>query len=309
MAILKRAKVSIQGLPEDLQTINSNIGVLADLTTEEKSSLVGAINEVLDRGADVEGVLKADQNLGDVNDVAEARTNLQVLSAAEVEAAIEAAQLNVGSNHVVADIAARDALTGLGEADRVLVKDDGDGKWAMYTPSAVVEGVASGWTKLMDQDSLENAISAAAIKEAYESNDDTNAFTDAEKAKLTVAIVEDAIAAELDDESTNAQVAGAAAVVAYVKDVVAGISAGAGLVATLETLPVVQGAITLTNAPAGGVNGVMNFGTVRYIDDEGVAYDAPVVATADDRVFNISTDTAGQWDGNSVQVQYVHVPV
>lgn len=307
MAILKRAKVSIAGLPEDLQQINQNIGTLAELNTETKTSLVAAVNEVAGRDVDLSGLLRIDQNLADLGDVAVARTNLEVMSATEVADAIQTAKLAIGANHTVADITERDALADLGENDRVMVQDDGDGKWAIYTPSEVVDGEALGWVKLMDQDSLENAISAPAIKAAYESNEDTNAFTDAEKAKLGEALVAGDIATELDEESTDAEVASAAAVVNYVQAQVGAI--GPGIVALLETVVVTDGAITLTHAPAGGVNGIMNFGTVRYIDNEGVAFDAPVVATGDARVFNVSTDTAGQWDGNSVQVQYVYEPV
>lgn len=307
MAILKRAKVSIAGLPEDLQQINQNIGTLAQLNTEAKDSLVAAVNEVAGRDVDLSGLLRIDQNLADLGDAAVARTNLEVLSATEVEAAIADAQLALGSNFTVADLAERDLLEDVDVNDRVMVKDDGDGKWAIYTPDSVVEGEVVGWIKLMDQDSLENAISAPAIKSAYESNEDTNAFTDAEKAKLGTAVVAADVAAELDDESTDAQVAGAAAVVNYVKAAVGAM--GPGLVAMLETVTVAAGAITLTHAPAGGVNGIMNFGTVRYIDNEGVAFDAPVVATGEAAVFNVSTDTGGQWDGNSVQVQYVYEPV
>lgn len=306
MAILKRAKVSIAGLPEDLQQINQNIGTLAELNTEVKTSLVAAVNEVAGRNVDLSGLLRIDQNLSDLGDVAVARTNLGVMSAVEVADAIQTAKLAIGANHTVANITARDALGGLGENDRVMVQDDGDGKWAIYTPSEVVAGEALGWVKLMDQDSLENAISAPAIKAAYESNVDTNAFTDAEKAKLSVALVAGDIATGLNEMSTDAEVASAAAVVNYVQAQVGAI--GPGIAALLENVVVTAGAITLSHAPAGGVSGVMNFGTVRYINGEGVAFDAPVVATADATVFNVSTDTAGQWDGFSVQVQYVYIP-
>lgn len=306
MAILKRAKISIAGLPEDLQQINQNIGTLAELNTEAKASLVAAVNEVAGRDVDLSGLLRIDQNLADLGDVAVARTNLEVMSATEVADAIQTAKLAIGANHTVADIAARDALDSLGENDRVMVQDDGDGKWAIYTPSEVVDGEALGWVKLMDQDALENAISAPAIKAAYESNEDTNAFTDAEKAKLSVALVAGDIATGLNEVSTDAEVASAAAVVNYVQAQVGAI--GPGIAALLENVVVTAGSITLSHAPAGGVSGVMNFGTVRYINGEGVAFDAPVVATGDAAVFNVSTDTAGQWDGFSVQVQYVYTP-
>lgn len=81
---------------------------------------------------------------------------------------------------------------------------------------------------------------------------------------------------------------------------------GAGVGIGMSNLVVASGAITLPNAPLSGVAGVLNFGTARYTDANGVAYDAPLIATGNASVFNISTDTAGQWDGFTVQVQYLY---
>lgn len=82
--------------------------------------------------------------------------------------------------------------------------------------------------------------------------------------------------------------------------------AGVGVGVGMSNLVVASGAITLPNAPLNGVAGVLNFGTARYTDANGVAYDAPLIATGNASVFNISTDTAGQWDGFTVQVQYLY---
>lgn len=87
----------------------------------------------------------------------------------------------------------------------------------------------------------------------------------------------------------------------------AAVSTG-GAVPKVEFATVTAGKITLTHAPKEGINGIMNFSTVRYTDANGVSYDAPVVATGVAKEFTVSTDTAGQWDGFSVQVQYLYVP-
>jgi hypothetical protein len=329
MAILKRHKSSIAGLVSDLEAINQAIadeatargtadGDLATLNTQAKSSLVAAINEVVGSVSDTAGAaLQKSANLGDLQDAGIARTNLDVLSSTEVADQITAAQLNMGSNFNVANLTERDALADLDTADRVFVIDDGDGKWAMYKPTAFdeVTGLATSWTKLSDQDSLENSINGAAIKASYEGNDDTNAYTDADKAKVGLLSVTQAI--DLDDAVLKAGLAqdlavaapadnapSAAAVKTYADEA----AKQGGSLPALESLVVaVGGQITLTNAPKGGLAGVMNFGTVRYMSAEGIAYDAPLVATADPKVFTISTDSANQWDGNTVQVQYLYV--
>lgn len=105
---------------------------------------------------------------------------------AEQAAAIQTAKLALGTNYTVADNAARLALTELTVSDKVFVQDDGDGKWAQYWVIGVTDGQGSTSTfeVAMDEDTYLNANTAASIKATYESNADTNAFTDTEKAKV-----------------------------------------------------------------------------------------------------------------------------
>ena len=105
---------------------------------------------------------------------------------AEQTAAIQAAKLALGTNYTVADNTARLALTDLTVSDKVFVQDDGDGKWAQYWVTGVTDGQGSTSTfeVAMDEDTYLNANTAAGIKSTYESNADTNAYTDAEKTKL-----------------------------------------------------------------------------------------------------------------------------
>lgn len=87
--------------------------------------------------------------------------------------------------HSVADIAARDALTGVLVGDQVFVEDDGDTRWAIYmVVDATTPLTSASFVKVSDPDLLNEALSAGQIKALYESNIDTNAFTDAEKAYL-----------------------------------------------------------------------------------------------------------------------------
>jgi hypothetical protein len=140
----------------------------------------GLSTDLATRALDAQ-VVKTANNLSDVNAGA-ARTNLSLYSKSEVDALV------VGAKNAfnVADLAARNALTGLKVTDRVFVNDDGDGKWALYIVTAVTTGTGSTSTfkKIADEDLFSNALTAAAVKAAYESNADTFAFNGAYKAKL-----------------------------------------------------------------------------------------------------------------------------
>ena len=185
MAILKRHKSSVHGLTSDLNNLSQAIsnevadraaaqGTLSTLTTTAKSSLVAAVNEVkASVAASDAGSLKIANNLSELTDVAAARTKLDVLSQAEVNQWIQQYLSGINQNYTVMDIAERDALFQLTWGSRVLVLDDGDGKWAIYCPETQDEGVTLTWTKLADQDAFNNAITAPAIKASYESNADT----------------------------------------------------------------------------------------------------------------------------------------
>ncbi len=124
------------------------------------------------------------QNLADVANITTARTNLGIYSTNEVDLKIANAKTQLGTNWNVADITGRDALVDLNVGDVVMVMDDGDGKWAKYEVTSL-EDTTPSFTKIADKDGFENANSAAQIKVAYESNDDTNSYTDADRATVS----------------------------------------------------------------------------------------------------------------------------
>lgn len=82
----------------------------------------------------------------------------------------------------VATIAARNAYNVTSLPTNVFVQNDGDGNWALY--KAITTGVSATYLKLSDPDLLNALMSASQIKVSYESNTDTNCFTNALKAKL-----------------------------------------------------------------------------------------------------------------------------
>lgn len=140
----------------------------------------GLSTQLAARALDADVVKKAN-NLSDVT-ASSARTNLAVYSKTEVDSLIAGAK----NAYSVADTTARNALTGLKVSDRVFVTNDGDTKWALYIVTAVTTGTGSTSTfkKIADEDLFLNALTAEAVKAAYESNADTYVFNGGYRSKL-----------------------------------------------------------------------------------------------------------------------------
>ena len=136
-------------------------------------------------------VLLKNNNLNDLPSVSESRNNLDVHSKAEVNALISGAK----NTRSVNNIAARDALTGLQVSDRIFVSNDGDGKWALYIVLTATNGNGNTceYEKISDADLFNQGMTAEAIKTAYESNANTNEFSDAEKSKLSKITVTESV--------------------------------------------------------------------------------------------------------------------
>jgi hypothetical protein len=146
----------------------------------QQKQVQGLVSDLAAKALD-SAVVKKSNNLSDIN-AASARANLGIYSQSEVNSLIAGAE-NAFS---VASLTARGALSGLKVSDRIFVSNDGDGKWALYIVTAITDGAGSTSTfqKIADEDIFTNALSASAVKSAYESNGNTNAFTDAEKSKV-----------------------------------------------------------------------------------------------------------------------------
>ncbi len=161
--------------------------------------ITGLSSALASKAADADVVKKAN-NLSDLNPAA-VRANLALYSQSEVNSILS------GTTHAysVADLAARSALAGLKATDRVFVSNDGDGKWALYIVSAITNGLGSTSTfrKIADEDIFANALTAEAVKTAYESNPNTYAFDGTQKGKLDNITIATAI--DLDGVQDTAQ--------------------------------------------------------------------------------------------------------
>ena len=185
----------LNALDTEDNNIKSRLGVIegagdGSIAKSFEDAKSYADNKKLDKNA----------NLSDLADIALARQNLGVNSSAEVDDKIAQAKISLGTNYHAPDIAGRDAIENLGIGDVVMVTDDGDGKWAKYEVISVTDNTPE-FVKIADQDGFEVTSDANSIKQSYESNDDTNAYTDADKA--TVGHITATVDVNLDELSNR----------------------------------------------------------------------------------------------------------
>lgn len=159
-------------------------------------------------------VVKKVNHLSDVNPNT-ARGNLDVYSKSEILALLSGG----ASGHIVATNTEKESLSGLALTDRIFVQNDGDGKWALYIVTAVTngQGSSSSFEKIADQDLFVNALSSEAIKVSYESNANTNTFTDSHQNSLSLISISaqvdmDQLVATLASTNTTANNANAQSV-------------------------------------------------------------------------------------------------
>lgn len=320
MAILMRDKQHIFGLPTDLATLQANIDTAnAARLAADNAIIATAVTNAATAAAATAAVLASSlqkaSNLSDLVSAPTARTNLEVYSTIEVDAAILAAKIALGTNYTVATVIERDALPNLNVKDTVMVTNAGTtGLWVLYGVSAI--GTPNTFFEMSTKAEYLNAQSAAAVKAAYESNPNTNAFTNAEKvvvdfltvtaainldnAVLTTGLVTDGTLAA----PSNTTVASTQALVTYIAN---SVRLG-GAVSITESLLVAGDSIVLTYAPKNGM--VFNFATVRNIDANGISYDIPVTVDNTDvtgKTFTLSADTTGQFTTKTVLIQYQYI--
>lgn len=133
-----------------------------------------------------------------------------------------------------------------------------------------------------------------------------------EASRITAVSNEEAARIAADSLELAARTASEAALDASLKAYADNAATQGGSLPMLESLFVSANKIVLSKAPKAGINGVMNFGTVRYVDNFGMAYDAPVSVDGTDqsgKTLIVAVDASGDWDGKSVQIQYIYINV
>lgn len=180
------------GLFDELQTNKVNViagqGLISDAEKSRLSTVFNFDNSGNVTALNAEATTRANADTVLTNAIAQVYTDLRDGVATQGNTLQKLYNLIIGSftEITVATIIARNAYNVLTLPLNIFVTNDGDGKWALY--KATTTGVNATFVKINDQDSLNNALSASSIKTAYESNTDTNAFTNALLAKLNAII-------------------------------------------------------------------------------------------------------------------------
>ncbi len=192
------------GSPNVYQFNGSGFDTLGDVGTIIDSILNPTSTNPVENQAIVVGLaLKVD--VGDIIDNLATVDPTKPLSANQGKVIKD---LIEGKRHTITvpDIAARDALTGLNVDDQVFVLDfNGSGHWARYRVQSTTDGTGANsvFDLLIDETQIA-PLNAAQVKALYESNSDTNAFTDAEQTKLGGIATGAQINVQADWNETNA---------------------------------------------------------------------------------------------------------
>lgn len=175
----RNAQFGFQSQVEDI--INPGKNIITNINFPVSSSIAG-VNIVRTYG--FKDNPEGEHFIAILSDIQTAILNLKDGVAAPGDTLQKLYNLIVGASSevYVADIAARNTYNVPLLPFSIFVLDDGDGRWAKY--QATTTGVGATFVKISDPDLLNAVMSNAAIKIGYESNADTNSFTNAFKDKL-----------------------------------------------------------------------------------------------------------------------------
>ncbi len=300
MAIIKRSKVSVYGLPEDLAALTA-----VDVA-EQAARIAGDLAEKTRAEA---AELTLTNNLASEASTARAaelvlRTDL----ASEVARAIaEEAYLQAQIDAKEAASNAADSALGV-RIDNVLNNVDG----------VALNSLAEIVTAFQAADgTLNGAITSLASSASTDLTTEINARTTADTAlqtaidnEATARINADAVLQTAITTETADRIAADTALDTSLKAFATEAVRTGGAVPEMETVVVSSNKIVLTNAPKNGSKGVMNFGRVSYVDVNNVENLAPVtldLTDASGKTFIVNTDVASEWNTYSVQIQYWYV--
>jgi len=155
-----------------------------------ETNIVSNKNDILSNKQSLDSTLLKSNNLSDVNSVVLARQNLDTLSSVEIATAISNAQLGISKFYQIdnqTDLP--NILNQLNDGDRLFINDfNGDG-WVLLIKLTDING-NSQLTTLVSEVTAANEFNATNIKTLYESNPNTNAFTDGHLSSLNSLINE-----------------------------------------------------------------------------------------------------------------------
>jgi len=346
MGIIRRAKNTIVGLNDDLATLQANInkaeadakvreGALADLTTEDKTSIVVGLNEVLTKlnsevaragtaetGLDgrlvtVEGDNTVDGSIAKALSDGKAYTNQEIttLTDGKVKTLEDLTAKIDGTSDVEGSFreAIKNLIGGAPEALDTLkeISDalEGDGAIAETLRTLVVTSISNAKAEIKG-DVTEAFDTMKEVEDALNLINDADTvvgsyknavkvlrdYTDSNKLDMTQNL------ADLTDKQAARDVMSL-----WTKAEVANAIRVGGALPKSDALSVSGKTITLSFAPKNGV--ILNFGRVSTVKD-GTPYEVTVQADTDDadgKTYIIDEEETNQFDGLTALIQYQYV--
>jgi hypothetical protein len=314
MAIILRHKSTIQGLTADLAALvaadAAEAAARATAVTAEETARIAAV--LTEETARIAAVL------------AEENARIAAVSAEETaRIAGDTASANALTSHINGAFTTYKNLLDLVNGDSLT---DGSFRKAIADVVAAAPEALNTLKEIADYinvnpdatvadaiiNSVTNAVNALKgdVTSAMDTLGEIEAAVTAEVTNRTAAVsAEETARLAADAAETAARAAAISSLDTALRAYTDSVASSNGATAKLESVMVAGNKIVLAFPPKGGINGVLNFGTVRHVDG-GVAYDAPVLADGTDatgKTFVVSVDTSGEWDGKIVQVQYVHI--
>ena len=298
--LIKKAIAGVSGLPVVLSTLTASLATEAaraiaaetqlatNLSAEASAARAAELLQANNLAAEITRALAAELRLA--NDLAvevaargaadTAEKTARIAAIADLQSKVDFVKSNL-------DSASLDSLTEIVAAFKAADKD---------LNGAITALAAAATTALAAERTRAEAAEALLT---------TDLLAEATRA----AAAELALSEDLATETARAILADSVNLIAAKAYADAAATSG-GSVPRLESLVVLGGKIILTDAPKNGINGIVNYGRVSYVDENNDEWIYPVLLDSTDatgKTYAVQVNVPGDLDSKTVFIQYFYV--
>jgi hypothetical protein len=298
--LIKKAIAGVSGLPVALSTLTANLAAEAAraAAAETQISVNLAAEATTARAAEL---LQANNLADEITRALAAELDLSNKIAAEAAARGVA---------ITDEAAARAAAIADLQSKVDFVKSNLDGA----SLDSITEVVAAFQAADSDLNGAITALAAAATSalaaektraEAAELVLTTDLATEKARAEAAELVLTTNLVAE-----TERAIAAESLTLVQAKAYADAAATAGGSVPRLESLLVTSDKIVLTDAPKNGINGIVNYGRISYVDDNNDEWIYPLLLDSTDstgKTYTVQVGTPGDLDGKTVFIQYFYV--